>query len=173
MKEELITFATKWHDGQLRKYTFEPYINHCIEVAEMAEVNNIGLGYEIGLFHDLLEDTLCSIEDIRNILFSMYPKSDVDFIVDGVVSLTDIYIPAKFPDLNRLKRKTLEAERLADILPIYQSVKYCDLISNTKSIVFHDPKFAINYLAEKHSILALMNKGHIGLYHEALKDFAG
>lgn len=172
MREELIRFAAKWHDGQIRKYTFEPYINHCIEVAEMAVANHISFGFEIGLFHDLLEDTLCTTEDIRSILFSFYLKDEIDFIVNGVVSLTDIYVPANFPHLNRLKRKTLEAERLANILPVYQSVKYCDLINNTKSIVLHDPKFAVNFLAEKHCILNLMNKGNINLYNEALKDFA-
>lgn len=171
MRDELIIFATKWHDGQLRKYTFEPYINHCIEVADMAEANNIKFGFEIGLFHDLLEDTSCTIGHIYNLLISMYSKGDVDFIVDGVVSLTDIYIPANFPHLNRLKRRTLEAERLASILPIYQSVKYCDLISNTKSIVAYDFKFATTFLAEKHLILGLMNRGDVSLYNEALKDF--
>ncbi len=170
MKEELISFAAKWHGGQIRKYTFEPYISHCIEVAEMAEASHVSFGFEIGLFHDLLEDTLCSTEHIRDILFPFYLKNEIDFIVDGVVALTDIYIPADFPHLNRQKRKVLEAERLASILPIYQSVKYCDLIHNTKSIVLHDPKFAINYLAEKHDILNLMNKGDINLYNEALKD---
>lgn len=170
MKQDLIKFATKWHEGQKRKYTFEPYINHCIEVAEMAETNSIPFGYEIGLFHDLLEDTLCSIESIRIILFPKYLDNEIDFIINGVVSLTDIYVPVNFPYLNREKRKVLEAERLSGILPAYQSVKYCDLINNTSSIVDHDPKFAMYYLAEKKYMLSLMNKGNNKLYNEALKN---
>ncbi|GGE47427.1 hypothetical protein EV200_104225 [Pedobacter psychrotolerans] len=168
MKEELIRFAAKWHEGQKRKYTFEPYINHCIEVAELAEANHISFGYEIGLFHDLLEDTLCSESDLKLLLSSNYSSSEVDFIINGVVALTDIYIPANFPSLNREKRKVLEAERLAGILPTYQSVKYCDLINNTISIVERDPSFAVAYLAEKKYILSLMNKGNIDLYNTAL-----
>jgi hypothetical protein len=62
----------------------------------------------------------------------------------------------------------LEAERLAGILPAYQSVKYCDLINNTASIVERDPSFAVAYLAEKKYILSIMNKGNSDLYNAAL-----
>jgi hypothetical protein len=168
VKEGLIEFATKWHEGQKRKYTLEPYVNHCIEVAELAEANNIPFGYEIGLFHDLLEDTLCTISDLSSLLASRYSAYEADFIINGVVALTDIYVPANFPSLNRGKRKVLEAERLAGILPTYQSVKYCDLINNTASIVERDPSFAVAYLAEKKYILSIMNKGNADLYQAAL-----
>ncbi len=105
---------------------------------------------------------------MRSLLSSNYSIYEVDFIINGVLALTDIYIPANFPSLNRGKRKVLEAERLAGILPTYQSVKYCDLINNTISIVERDPSFAVAYLAEKKYILRLMNKGNIDLYNTAL-----
>ena len=50
--------------------------------------------------------------------------------------------------------------------PEAQTVKYGDLISNTKSIVAHDPAFAQVYLTEKQKLLAVMNKGDQQLYAE-------
>lgn len=54
--KDLIRYVGLKHQLQVRKYTHEPYFNHLISVAEM--VDDIGdLFYEIGLCHDLLEDT--------------------------------------------------------------------------------------------------------------------
>jgi hypothetical protein len=41
-----------------------------------------------------------------------------------------------------------------------QTIKCADLISNTSSIVMHDPKFAITYLAEKRALLDAMVLAH-------------
>jgi hypothetical protein len=38
-------------------------------------------------------------------------------------------------------------------------VKLADLISNTRSIVAHDAKFAETYLSEKRELLKVMTKG--------------
>lgn len=51
-----------------------------------------------------------------------------------------------------------------------QSIKYCDLIDNTKSIVQHDPGFAKVYLKEKFDLLQAMDKGNNDLFNLALKN---
>src|SRR6185312_845648 len=74
-------------------------------------------------------------------------------ISDNVWDLTDVFTHEAFPYLNRSIRKQCEALRLHTISRTAQIVKCCDLIDNTKSIVAHDPGFAVKYLAEKREIL--------------------
>ena len=50
-----------------------------------------------------------------------------------------------------------------------QTIKLADLISNSRSIMEHDPAFARTYLEEKRMLLEVMTKGDPGLYAEASK----
>jgi hypothetical protein len=57
-------FATRMHAGQQRKYTGEPYVLHCLEVARMvAEIGGTTTMIAAALLHDVVEDTEASIED--------------------------------------------------------------------------------------------------------------
>lgn len=59
-----LIFAKSKHEGQTRKEGV-PYITHPIAVAEMLYEKGYGLDYLIaGLFHDLLEDTDATEEEI-------------------------------------------------------------------------------------------------------------
>ncbi len=48
-----------------------------------------------------------------------------------------------------------------------QTIKLADLISNTRSIVERDPKFAVTYLAEKRELLKVLTDGDPALYRMA------
>ena len=162
MKEhQLLEFVKHWHGDQVRKYTGEPYWHHLVNVAEMASIEP--LGYEIGLCHDLLEDTKCSYEilysEMKNLGYSLTDRLN---ICNAVIELTDVYTKESC-ELNRAERKRKESDRLGTISKLAQSVKYADLIDNTKSIAKHDPKFAKVYLAEKRAILDNMRNGNIDL----------
>ncbi len=62
-----LKFATKMHSGQYRVGGAE-YITHPIAVAEMLKGENLGEDYLItALFHDLLEDTSATEQEILNI----------------------------------------------------------------------------------------------------------
>ena len=50
-----------------------------------------------------------------------------------------------------------------------QTIKLADLISNSRSIMAHDPNFARTYLEEKRMLLEVMTKGDPGLHAEASK----
>lgn len=157
----LLRWVQDTHGEQKRKYTGEPYWKHCYEVAQHASEYNIKLGVEIGLCHDLIEDTECTLPDLLRFLMSSgYDNKESLFITFCVDDLTDEYTKEKYPTLNRKARKELEAERLGNAHPDAQSVKYCDLINNTDSICEHDPKFAKIYLKEKKMILSRMSDGH-------------
>lgn len=167
----LLNFVTIQHGAQKRKYTGAPYVVHLVAVAECANQYDLKLGYEIGLCHDLFEDTACTDEQLRTSLEAYgYTSPEIDFILKGTWDLTDRYIAADYPNFNRKERKKMEVERLATISPNSQSVKYCDLIDNTKSIIMHDKNFARVYLGEKESLLKVMNKGNKLLYELALKN---
>ncbi len=156
----LYAFCVLHHHTQKRKYTNDPYINHCIAVAEMAD-GKCNFGWEIGMCHDLIEDTECTELELYNALVRFsYFNVDAHFIKSAVMDLTDVFTHEDFPKANRAMRKELEAERLSKISYEAQTVKYCDLIHNTESIVQHDPGFATKYLAEKAAILKGMTAGN-------------
>ncbi|RZJ85720.1 MAG: metal-dependent phosphohydrolase [Chryseobacterium sp.] len=167
----LLNFVTVQHGEQKRKYTGEPYTVHLVAVAECAEQNHLQFGYEIGLCHDLFEDTACTDQQLRTALQEYgYNEKETDFILEGTWDLTDKFISADYPNFNRKQRKAMEVERLETISPNSQSIKYCDLIDNTKSIVQHDKNFARVYLQEKANLLKVMNKGDRSLYDQAVKN---
>lgn len=167
---KLLSYVIQAHGDQKRKYTLDPYWFHLIRVAEMADDMEIPFGFEVGLCHDILEDTpLNDLGQLKSdIIHCGYSPLDAAYISLGVYALTDQYTKENYPDLNRKERKEKEAIRLSKIAPFYQSVKYCDLIDNSESITKYDPKFAEVYLKEKEQLLEKMNGGHHFLYKRCL-----
>ena len=65
--ERALEYAAKKHEGQFRKGG-EPYITHPVRVAEMLRMKGYPEEYQIaGLFHDLLEDTDATEEEILSL----------------------------------------------------------------------------------------------------------
>jgi (p)ppGpp synthase/HD superfamily hydrolase len=154
MREKLIEFVKEKHSQQVRKYTGEPYYSHVEAVALAAEKYGVKYGFEIGLCHDLLEDTDCKVEDLYYALkYADISYSANQFICDAVVELTDVFTTESFPYLNRSIRKQCEALRLHTISREAQIIKCFDLMDNTKSILQHDIGFATKYIPEKRQIL--------------------
>jgi (p)ppGpp synthase/HD superfamily hydrolase len=145
------TFATAAHAAvaQLRKYTNEPYIVHPTEVVAILKTrpHNPEMVAAAWL-HDTVEDTGVSIELIRAEFGSE--------VSDLVGWLTDVSRPEQG---NRAVRKAIDRAHTASAPAEAQTIKLCDLISNTRSIVEHDHKFAETYLAEKRLLLEVMTKG--------------
>lgn len=154
-REKLIAFVKAQHGDQVRKYTNEPYFNHLITIAEMAEKTGVKYGWEIGLCHDLFEDTKCTYGLLfcRLIDEFNYGKESSHFICSHILDLTDIFTSEAYPYLNRTIRKQCEALRLHTIDRVSQAVKCCDLYDNTSTIIKHDIEFAKKYIPEKRDIL--------------------
>lgn len=154
-RDKLIEFVKGWHGDQKRKYTNDPYFIHLEAVANTAEKTGVNYGWEIGVCHDLFEDTKCTWPCLYNFLtdtVGLSATGSID-ICDGVQDLTDVFTAEAYPYLNRVIRKQCEALRLGAISRTSQIIKCCDLIDNTASIVEHDPGFAVKYIAEKREIL--------------------
>jgi (p)ppGpp synthase/HD superfamily hydrolase len=106
--------------------------------------------------HDVVEDTGCTYTDIH-----MAFGADIAALVGW---LTDVSQPQ---DGNRAVRKAIDREHTARAPAEAQTIKLADLISNSRSIMTHDPAFAKTYLEEKRLLLAVMTKGDVGLHAEA------
>lgn len=144
-------FAYAAHSAvsQYRKYTHEPYIVHPHEVASLvAGVPHTLEMLQAAFLHDTVEDTGVQISDI----YRHFGKT-VAAYVDG---LTNVAKPA---DGNRAARFKINCAHLAVQCREVQTIKIADLISNTSTIVRHDPHFAKMYLEEKRQVLLLLNKG--------------
>ena len=111
-REQLRDWVREQHAGQFIKYTDKPYFEHLEYVAEKAE-NKALLAYEIGLCHDLFEETKISAGQLMVVLTSFgYGEAEVVHITDSVTELTDKFTKKAYPDLSKIERKRREAERL-------------------------------------------------------------
>jgi guanosine-3',5'-bis(diphosphate) 3'-pyrophosphohydrolase len=168
--EEIKEFAAKAHGSQVRKFTSEPYINHPVRVMEICNgyTDKVSI-LAAALLHDVLEDTPVSEPEMNVFLKSLMPQSEAAQTLQLVIDLTDIFIKEDFPKLNRKVRKKKERERMSQIHPDAQTVKYADIIDNAKDVTKSNKGFAPKFLKEVKELLTVMREGHPELYAEALK----
>lgn len=148
---DAMTFARAVHRDQRRKYTGNPYTDHLAEVAGIAMT--CGWHYPevhpdqfmaVCFLHDSVEDQGVTRDDLYARFGSV--------VTSGVLMLSDMETG------NRAERKAQSRHRLAAAPAWVQTIKCADLISNTSSIVMHDPKFAVTYLEETRLMLDVMTK---------------
>jgi len=157
-KAQVYAMAAHAAVGQKRKYTGEPYIVHPAEVAKIVAgvPGSTPDMVAAAWLHDVVEDTGCTYTDIH-----MAFGADIAALVSW---LTDVSQPH---DGNRAVRKAIDREHTARAPAEAQTIKLADLISNSRSIMAHDPAFARTYLEEKRLLLAVMTRGDAGLHAEA------
>ena len=155
---QLFAQAAHGATGQVRRYTGEPYIEHPAEV--VALLKRAGVTDDAMLaaawLHDVVEDTRIDHSTINRV-FGPGVAWHVHDLTDQVPAFSG----------NRAYRKARECERLAQVHPLSQSVKLADLISNTRSIREHDPKFWPVYRAEALALLdVLRDCSHPALWRQ-------
>ncbi len=153
-----LAVAVEAHDGQVRKYTGEPYALHPVAVARLVgevfpDVDAIGAAY----LHDVLEDTDTTAADLlaRGLGASM---------IRLVNELTDVSKPE---DGNRATRKALDRAHLARASCRAQTIKLADLLDNARSIINYDPDFAKVFMREKALLLEVLVDGMRPLFIQA------
>lgn len=146
---EAMMFAREVHKDQRRKYTGNPYTDHLAEVAGIVATvasdhmgQHLEAAYATAWLHDCVEDQNVSLQEVED-RFGV-------LVAIGVSGLSDTEIG------NRATRKAASRQRLSMCAPWIQTIKCADLISNTASIVQHDPKFAAVYLEEKRLLLDVL-----------------
>jgi (p)ppGpp synthase/HD superfamily hydrolase len=157
-----LEYADKKHEGQVRKYTGQPYIIHPMEVMSIvATVDHDENMLCAALLHDVVEDTAATITDIVRLF-----GEDVGMMVE---SLTDI---SKQPDGNRAARKAIDRIHSAQGSARSKTIKLADLISNTADIVENDSNFAKVYLKEKDLLMNFLEDGDSELFERAKGQIA-
>jgi (p)ppGpp synthase/HD superfamily hydrolase len=168
--EKIKHFADAAHNEQMRKYTPERYIVHPVRVMETCSqyTNDITI-LAAALLHDVLEDTPVTKDEIYEFLITLMSPEQAERTIELVIDLTDVFVKKDYPKFNRRTRKNKELERLEKTSADSQTIKYADIIDNTKEIVSHDRDFASVYLYECRSNLKKLNKGNPELYQLANK----
>lgn len=154
--EDITKRADEWaqiaHDGQARKGSGEPYVEHSRRVAAM--VRSLGVPEHVvaaALLHDVLEDTDLTYRDL-----------DAEFglaVAELVLELTDVYTPNRRPSWNREMRKKAEAERYRSLSAHAKLIKICDVLDNAKDARENLGEEAEGYLAEKRRVVQVLLGG--------------
>lgn len=167
--EKVKMFADEAHGDQMRKFAKERYIVHPIRVMEIVRDYSQELPLlAASLLHDVLEDTKVTPDELKHFLDSVMDQRESDRTLQLVIELTDVYVKARYPKLNRRTRRTREAERMSDVSSDAHTIKYADIIDNVLDISKHDTDFALPYMRESKQLLQHMTKGNPGLYERAL-----
>lgn len=153
-ESKAIKFATKAHEGQVRKYTSEPYIVHPIAVATIVKtVPHSEDMVMAAILHDVIED--CHVT--KNEIETEFGQP----VADLVWMLTD---QCNGKDGNRRTRKEKEAIRIGGTTPKAKTIKIADCIHNADSIFTYDSKFSVVYHAEVSRLLIYLQEGDGKLY---------
>ena len=108
-------YAHHYHQGQFRRISGVPYIDHPAAVARMLKEHGDSVDCQVvGWLHDTLEDTILSYNEIRDVFG--------EYVAEGVRYLT------RYESQEGYKRKILSAPREI------QRVKIFDLIDNLTTI---------------------------------------
>lgn len=121
-------FSGQAHRGQTRR-NGEPYLVHPLEVAHIA--SELGLDTAsvcAGLLHDTVEDTVATVEDIREQF-----GPDIAELVDGLTKLEKVHFSNAFEAAAESFRKMIVAMS-RDIRVIL--VKLCDRLHNMRTLTF-------------------------------------
>lgn len=148
---EAMMWARELHKNQRRKYTGNPYSDHLAEVAGIA----MSVGWREPEVHPDDFMAVCWLHDAREdqgLGYAHIADRLGATVAHGVTMLSDL------EEGNRAQRKAASRARLATAPGWVQTIKCADLISNTSSIVEHDPKFAAVYLAEKRALLEVLTR---------------
>ncbi len=122
-------YSAKVHQGQVRK-SGEPYLIHPLEVAGLlAQLRLDEASVVAGLLHDTVEDTLATVEEVRELF-----GEEVSLIVDGVTKLS------KFSASQQLSQEEKQAENFRKMLVAMAQdirvilVKLADRVHNMRTL---------------------------------------
>lgn len=119
-------FAIKSHDGQKRKITGDPYIQHPMMVSLILATHGVSEDLIIaGLLHDVIED--CGVKHHQ--LVGMFGQEVADLVAD-------VTEPPK-AQMKWKDRKEAAIESIARYSPDAVMLKSADVLSNVSDILKH------------------------------------
>src|SRR2546422_5178038 len=121
-------FSAKENKGQVRA-SGEPYLTHPLEVANLlAEMKMDAVTVGVGLLHDVVEDTLTTLDKIEELF-----GPEVAHIVDGVTKISQIQFTSKEEKQAENFRKMLLA--MTDDIRVIM-VKFADRLHNMRTLQY-------------------------------------
>jgi (p)ppGpp synthase/HD superfamily hydrolase len=144
------TFALAAHAsiGHKRPHSDESYEVHLAEVAALVEsVPHTRAMVDAAWLHDVRDDVPGVTQEKLEAKFGRETAAIVDNLSDAGVKG------------NRATRKAAERRRLAAAPAADQTVKLADIISNTRTIVERNPRFAQVYVPEKAELVKVLGRG--------------
>lgn len=160
---DALVFSMEAHRGQMRK-SGEDYIMHPVEVTEILVDMKMDTDTIIaGILHDVVEDTLITIADIR------YNFGDkVAELVDGVTKLKNLPIGTKHQYENLRKMILAMSENLSVVI-----IKLADRLHNMRTLEHMKPEKQISIARETLDIYAVLaNRLGISKIKTELEDLS-
>jgi (p)ppGpp synthase/HD superfamily hydrolase len=121
--QDYLTFVEKLHHGQF--WRGQPYSAHLLAVVGIVKTfappDKVDLFTSAAIFHDVLEDTSCSLEELQ----TMLPKE----VCDLVIAVTDPDGPT------RKARKEKVLPKLLAAGPDAWFLKCCDRLANVQACI--------------------------------------
>lgn len=159
MNKNMLALCVDKHHGQVRKFSGLPYSIHPIEVALLAREYSINyqlhlddLLFDVGLGHDLLEDTDATEEEIIN------SSSE-----DALLLIKELTNPSKGLDLPRHQRKQIDRDHIKHISVYAKLIKLIDRTCNLNDMHGADNEFKKTYLEESQLLLECIKHASIVL----------
>ena len=119
-------FSAKEHKGQVRA-SGEPYLTHPLEVANvLADMKMDAVTVSVGLLHDVVEDTLVTIEQLEEVF-----GPEIAHIVDSLTKISQIYFTSTEEKQAENFRKMLLA--MSDDIRVI-IVKLADRLHNMRTL---------------------------------------
>ncbi len=158
-------FSAKVHLGQTR-LSGEPYLTHPLEVTGILTQMKLDIGtLATGLLHDTVEDTLTTLDEIRDNF-----GHEISQLVDGVTKISRISIRSSEESQAENFRKMILA-MVKDIRVIL--VKLADRLHNMRTLQYHLPEKQAEIAQETLDIYApLANRLGIDWIKTELEDLA-
>ncbi len=133
MIEKAFTIANNAHEGQVRK-SGEPYIIHPLCVATiLAQLEMDKETIVAGLLHDVAEDTVMTLEEIKEIF-----GEEVALLVDGVTKLGRLSYDADKIEIQAENLRKMFLAMAKDIRVII--IKLADRLHNMRTLQFMKPE---------------------------------
>ncbi|MDP2970212.1 MAG: bifunctional (p)ppGpp synthetase/guanosine-3',5'-bis(diphosphate) 3'-pyrophosphohydrolase [Deltaproteobacteria bacterium] len=158
-------FSAKVHLGQVR-LSGEPYLTHPLEVTGiLTQMRLDAATLATGLLHDSVEDTLATLEEIRENF-----GNEISQLVDGVTKISRISLRSSEESQAENFRKMILA-MVKDIRVVL--VKLADRLHNMRTLRYHSPERQEDIAQETLDIYApLANRLGIDWIKTELEDLA-
>lgn len=154
--------AAQAHEGQTRKYTNRPYVEHPARVAGRVALRPDATEDMVAaaFLHDVVEDTEIKLEDIRSIL-----NPEVARLVGEMTNTSKI----TDPKLPRAERKKMDRDRLAQVSYEVKIIKLLDRIDNVREMTGAPSGFIRIYAEESLLLATVIGDADIELKKELIE----